>query len=78
VKSWRQDCLPITRGYSIAARFRPGRAWSRYHTGFDFSAPVGTPLHAPAAGVVTNAGSGPASGWAGNYVAIKYRTAPIP
>jgi murein DD-endopeptidase MepM/ murein hydrolase activator NlpD len=33
---------------------------------------VGTALHAPAAGVVTNAGSGSASGWAGNYVAIRY------
>ena len=46
--------------------------WARYHTGLDFSSPVGTPLHAPASGVVTNAGIGPASGWAGNYVAIKY------
>jgi len=72
VKSGGKNCLPITRGYSIAARFGQVGAWSRYHTGFDFSAPVGTPLHAPAAGVVTNAGSGPASGWAGNYVAIKY------
>ena len=72
MKSGGKNCLPITRGYSIAARFGQVGAWSRYHTGFDFSAPVGTPLHAPAAGVVTNAGSGPASGWAGNYVAIKY------
>ena len=72
VKSGGKTCLPVTRGYSIAARFGQVGAWSRYHTGFDFSSPVGTPLHAPAAGVVTNAGSGPASGWAGNYVAIKY------
>ncbi len=72
VKSGGKSCMPVTSGYSIAARFGQVGAWSRYHTGFDFSAPVGTPLHAPASGVVTNAGSGPASGWAGNYVAIKY------
>ena len=67
-----KGCLPITRGYSIAARFGQVGMWARYHTGLDFSSPVGTPLHAPATGVVTNAGIGPASGWAGNYVAIKY------
>src|SRR3712207_294578 len=43
-----------------------------FRTGIDISAGVGTPIHAPAAGVVTNAGLGPASGWAGNYVVIKY------
>jgi murein DD-endopeptidase MepM/ murein hydrolase activator NlpD len=67
-----KGCLPITSGYSIAARFGQVGMWARYHTGLDFSSPVGTPLHAPAAGVVTNAGIGPASGWAGNYVAIEY------
>jgi murein DD-endopeptidase MepM/ murein hydrolase activator NlpD len=65
-------CLPITSGYSIAAGFGQIGPWSRYHTGLDFSAPVGTPLHAPAAGKVINAGIGPASGWAGNYVAIAH------
>ena len=67
-----KSCMPITSGYSIAARFGQVGSWSRYHTGFDFSAAVGTALHAPASGVVTNAGSGSASGWAGNYVAIRY------
>jgi murein DD-endopeptidase MepM/ murein hydrolase activator NlpD len=67
-----KNCLPVTGGYSVAARFGQVGSWARYHTGFDFAAPVGTPLHAPASGVVTNAGGGPASGWAGNYVAIKY------
>jgi murein DD-endopeptidase MepM/ murein hydrolase activator NlpD len=67
-----RGCLPITSGYSIAARFGQIGPWARYHTGLDFSSRVGTPLHAPAAGLVTNAGIGPASGWAGNYVAIKY------
>ncbi len=67
-----RGCLPIRSGYSIAAGFGQIGIWSRYHTGLDFSSPVGTPLHAPAEGVVTNAGIGPASGWAGNYVAIKH------
>jgi murein DD-endopeptidase MepM/ murein hydrolase activator NlpD len=65
-------CLPIRGGYSIAAGFGQVGPWSRYHTGLDFSSPVGTPLHASASGVVTNAGIGSASGWAGNYVAIKH------
>ena len=64
-------CLPVA-SYRIAARFGQVGIWSRYHTGIDFSAPIGTPLRAPSAGVVVNAGIGPASGWAGNYVAIKY------
>ena len=70
--SGRRGCLPVTSGYRIAASFGQTGPWSRYHTGVDFSSPVGTPLHAPAAGVVTNAGIGSASGWAGNYVAIKH------
>ena len=70
--SGAKSCMPVRGGYSIAARFGQVGAWARYHTGFDFSAPVGTTLQAPAAGVVTNAGSGSASGWAGNYVAIRH------
>ncbi len=66
-----KSCLPAAR-YRVAATFGQVGSWARYHTGFDFSAPIGTTLRAPASGVVTNAGSGPASGWAGNYVAIKY------
>ncbi|HSU35597.1 MAG TPA: M23 family metallopeptidase [Propionibacteriaceae bacterium] len=72
VASGGKSCLPVERGYRIAARFGQTGSWSRYHTGFDFSAPVGTPLHASASGVVLNAGIGPASGWAGNYVAIRH------
>jgi murein DD-endopeptidase MepM/ murein hydrolase activator NlpD len=72
ISSSGKGCLPVAAGYTIAARFGQVGIWSRYHTGFDFSAPVGTPLRASAAGVVTNAGIGPASGWAGNYVAIKH------
>jgi len=72
VDSGGKSCLPVNGGYRIAARFGQTGSWSRYHTGFDFSAPIGTPLRASAAGVVLNAGIGPASGWAGNYVAIRH------
>lgn len=64
--------MPIASGYTIAARFGAIGKWSRYHTGFDFSAPVGTPIHAPETGVVTTAGSGAASGWAGRYVTVRH------
>ena len=66
-----KTCLPAAH-YRVAATFGQVGSWARYHTGFDFAAPIGTTLRAPANGVVTNAGRGPASGWAGNYVAIKY------
>ena len=64
--------LPLAGGYTIAARFGQVGSWSRYHTGQDFAAPVGTPIRAVTSGVVTVAGSGPASGWAGSYVTIKH------
>jgi murein DD-endopeptidase MepM/ murein hydrolase activator NlpD len=64
--------LPVAGGYTIAARFGAVGSWSRYHTGFDFSAPVGTPVHTPDDGVVTTAGSGSASGWAGTYVTVRH------
>jgi murein DD-endopeptidase MepM/ murein hydrolase activator NlpD len=63
--------LPVTSGYRIAARFGDTGSWSRYHTGIDFSAGMGTPVHAIAAGEVTHAGSGSA-GWAGNYVTVRH------
>ena len=66
-----KSCLPAA-SYHVAATFGQVGSWARYHTGFDFAAPIGTTLRAPSTGVVTNAGRGPASGWAGNYVAIKY------
>ena len=66
-----KSCLPAEH-YHIAARFGQVGIWARYHTGLDFAAPIGTTLRAPSAGVVINAGQGPASGWAGHYVAIRY------
>jgi murein DD-endopeptidase MepM/ murein hydrolase activator NlpD len=70
--SQARGCLPIAAGYRIAARFGQVGPWARYHTGLDFSSPVGTTLRASAAGMVTNAGFGSASGWAGKYVTIRH------
>ena len=68
-----QAHLPVNPGqFTIAATFGQVGSWARYHTGIDFAAPIGTPIHATANGVVTNAGIGPASSWAGNYVVIKF------
>lgn len=68
-----QAHLPIDPGkFTIAATFGEVGSWARYHTGLDFAAPIGTPIHATANGVVTNSGIGPASSWAGNYVVIKF------
>ena len=64
--------LPV-KSYTIVARFGDVGAWARYHTGLDFSAPIGTAIHAPTAGVVEHAGSGgDAGGWAGSYVVLKH------
>ncbi len=66
-----KGCNPVVGHYTIAARFGDVGIWARYHTGFDFAAPIGTALRAPTAGTVMNAGMGSASGWAGNYVVIE-------
>lgn len=64
--------LPV-KSYTLVARFGDVGAWARYHTGLDFSAPIGTAIHAPTAGVVEHAGSGgEAGGWAGSYIVLKH------
>ncbi|WP_425307432.1 M23 family metallopeptidase [Ammonicoccus fulvus] len=55
--------------YSLGARWGATGAWSRYHTGQDLSAPVGTPVYAVAPGVV---GESNAGGWAGVHAVIKH------
>lgn len=60
--------LPPGR-YSVGARWGAVGSWSRYHTGQDLSAPIGTPVRAAANGVV---GSSNAGGWAGVHVVIHH------
>ena len=67
----RWQGLLVASGYRIAARFHQVGPGALSHR-LGLLLPVGTPLRAPAAGVVTTAGIGSASGWAGNYVAIKH------
>lgn len=49
--------LPIVAGvYRLTATFGEYGLWANYHTGLDFAAPTGTPIHAIANGTVTSAG----------------------
>lgn len=61
---------PLPPGtYSVGARWGAVGSWSRYHTGQDLSAPIGTPVRAAANGVVVTPNAG---GWAGNHVIIQH------
>ncbi len=61
--------MPLKSGYRIGASFGQTGSWSRYHTGQDFPAPVGTPIYAVASGVVLSPTAG---GWAGTNVVIRH------
>jgi len=51
--------MPVTSGFRFTSGF--GQRWGRMHNGTDFAAPIGTPIVAPADGVVTFAG------WSSGY-----------
>ncbi|HET9829370.1 MAG TPA: M23 family metallopeptidase [Nocardioidaceae bacterium] len=59
-RAWQ---LPVTHGaYHLTSRFGDcSSLWSRCHTGLDFAAPEGTPIHAVARGTIKEVG------WAGAY-----------
>jgi len=61
--------LPISTGV-VGAKFGEYGHWSRYHTGLDFRAAYGTPIHAVLAGTVRYAGN--SGDWAGNHVAVQH------
>lgn len=61
---------PIAPGsYTRSAVFGEYGVWSRYHTGVDLTAPLGTPIVAVGPGVVVASDGG---GWAGNHVVIMH------
>lgn len=51
--------IPVKSGYRMTSGFGP--RWGRMHNGLDFAAAIGTPIYAPADGVVTFAG------WSSGY-----------
>lgn len=51
--------MPVRSGFRFTSGFGP--RWGRMHNGLDFAAAIGTPIYAPADGVVTFAG------WSSGY-----------
>ncbi|MFV0430173.1 MAG: M23 family metallopeptidase [Arachnia sp.] len=61
--------MPVKSNYRVGASFGQTGSWSRYHTGQDFPAPVGTPIYAASSGIVLSPTAG---GWAGTNVVIQH------
>lgn len=61
--------LPISTGI-VGEKFGATGSWASYHTGLDFRASTGTPIHAVLPGVVLYAGN--SGDWAGNHVAVRH------
>ncbi|GAB3699958.1 peptidoglycan DD-metalloendopeptidase family protein [Mariniluteicoccus flavus] len=55
--------------YSRGAGWGAVGSWSRYHTGIDLSAPIGTQIRAVSSGIVVSPNAG---GWAGNHVIVRH------
>lgn len=67
--SGTRGTLPISTGV-VGSPFGARGIWARYHTGLDFRAAYGTPIHAVLPGRVVFAGS--TGDWAGNHVAVRH------
>lgn len=68
--------LPVEQ-FTLTARFgQCGSRWQRCHTGLDFAAPIGAPVHTVANGTVTYAGPGGGDAGAayGNIIRIDHGT----
>jgi murein DD-endopeptidase MepM/ murein hydrolase activator NlpD len=70
IKFIRPVAGKITSGFG--SRKDPINGRTKTHTGVDFGASAGTPIHASAAGTVVFAGTRGAGYWAGNHVIIDH------
>ena len=61
--------MPVASGV-VGSTFGATGSWATYHTGLDFRAAYGTPIHSVLAGVVVYAGN--SGDWSGNHVAVRH------